>query len=188
MQQVWQENLELQELIQKKFLRLEVLEYMKYLHKFSKYINKKLIILIAVLIFLVGIYLFLYTDLPRKILFPIHYYEKYSFTDKEISLISDAIDIRCNDIEKMSCIVVRDGGFLIYISDFEEQDLDKNYTKKLDAYGKIIYEDKDPDTIYDTICYFEEYDDNQDVLVVDIHGYNHTLSKIVKKKSTHTIL
>ncbi|MDE6730925.1 MAG: hypothetical protein K2J71_09160, partial [Oscillospiraceae bacterium] len=128
-----------------------------------------------------------YPDAVRKIIFPIHYYEKYSFTDKEISLISDAIDIRCHDIEKMSCIVVRDGGFLIYISDFEEQDLDKNYTKSVDGYYGRIYVDKDPDTIYDTICYFEEYD-NQDVLVIKVRDFDRTLYKIVKKKSTHTVL
>lgn len=160
---------------------------MKYSHKISKYTNKKLIILIVILIFLVGIYLFLYTDLPRKILFPIHYYEKYSFTDKEISLISDAIDIRCNDIEKMSYVAIRDGAFLIYISDFEEQDLDKNYNKTSTLDYEILYEDTDPNTIYNTICYFEKYDE-QDILVVNVHGFDRTLHKIVKKNSTHTVL
>ena len=59
--------------------------------------------------------------------------------------------------------------------------------KSVDGYYGRIYVDKDPDTIYDTICYFEEYD-NQDVLVIKVRDFDRTLYKIVKKKSTHTVL
>ncbi|MBD5143399.1 MAG: hypothetical protein HDT22_07315 [Ruminococcus sp.] len=164
---------------------------MEYSHKNSKSNNKSLFIFISILIFSIFlmfliIYLFLYTDLPRKIFFPIHYYEKYSFTDKEISSISDAINIECNSIEMMSYFATRDGEFTIYISDFEKKDLYENYTKNSYSYDNIVYEDKDPDTIYDTICYFEEYN-GQNVLVVRMPSYDDNLYKIVKKKSKHTI-
>ena len=157
--------------MKEKFLGLKGLKIMKY-------VNKRVNILIIFLILLLIIYTCIYPDTVRKIIFPRHYYEKYSFTDKEISSISDAINIQCNDIEKMYGVKARINGYDIYILDFEEQDLFKNYIKSTDIYYGIIYTDKDPDTIYNTmhytICYFEEYDDNQDVLVV-------------KENSTHTI-
>ena len=160
--------------------------------KIMKYVNKRVNILIIFLILLLIIYTYIYPDTVRKIIFPIHCYEKYSFTDKEISSISDAINIQCHAIEKMYGVKARINGYDIYILDFEEQDLCKNYIKSTDSYYGIIYTDKAPDTRYNsmdyTICYFEEYDDNQDVLVVKVRGYNYTLSKVVKKKSTHTIL
>ena len=160
---------------------------MKYPMKLFKYINKKLFILIIIIIFLLACYLVInYTDILGKILFPIHRYEKSSFTDKEINLISDTINIQCNKIEKMNYTTARDSVFLIYISDFEEQDLNKNYNKTSSLNYDILYEDKDPNTIRGTICYFEEYNE-QDVLVVSVRDYNDILRKIVKKNSIHTI-
>ena len=138
---------------------------------------RKIIILLPV-ICLIGICLFFSTDTDTI--------EKYSFTNKEISSISDVIQIRCNTIEKMIGAHGKDCVFIIYISDYEEQDLDINYTKKSTIHtdNRIIYEENNTnnDKRFPTTCYFGKYEE-QDVLVVEFHGHNSTLHNIVPQPS-----
>ncbi|MBD5142357.1 MAG: hypothetical protein HDT22_01930 [Ruminococcus sp.] len=145
--------------------------------------SRKLIILINILIILIEIFILFCMDLPMRLFWTYNYPEKYSFTDKEISLISDVIHIRCNTIEKMIGSYGKDCSFIIYISDFEEQDLDINYTKTLDFYGEYEYiENNTNNKMFPTTCYFEKYEE-QDVLLVEFHGYDSTLYKIVPQSS-----
>lgn len=161
---------------------------MKQFFKNHIYFTKKLAILIPILIFLVGFYLLFYTDLPEQFLWHNAIREKHHFTNRETSLISDVIHIRCNKIEKMKASCVRDTIFSIYISDYEEEDLNINYTKTVNFYDEVIYEENNTVKIhpYPIECYFEKYEE-QDVLVVEIHDYDPTLDKIISQ-ITYVIL
>ena len=161
---------------------------MKQFLKNHIYLTKKSLILIPILIFLTGFYLLFYTDLPEQFFWANAIREKHHFTNRETSLISDVIHIRCNTIEEMVYSHGKDTAFIIYISDFEEEDLNINYTKKSTIYNDngIIYEENNTNKIDPITCNFEKYGE-QDVLRVVFRGWDSTLYKIVPQ-SPYVIL
>ncbi|MBD5142356.1 MAG: hypothetical protein HDT22_01925 [Ruminococcus sp.] len=151
---------------------------------------KKIVILIPVsicLTFLIGIYLLCFTNFSVYLIDHFAIREKHHFTNRETSLISDVIHIRCNKIEKMIGFYGKDCSFAICISDFEKEDLNINYTKTVNFYDEVLYEENNTDKIFPIKCNFEKYEE-QDVLVVEIYDYDPTLYNIVPQPSLLTCL
>lgn len=132
---------------------------------------KKTAIILIVLLMIVLIFI-----LAVKFSFNTQYYEKSTFTQEELNIISSVISVDCNniDIKKITFSHAKDSLFVMYISEIQQSDLDINYVKINDNFDEALYESMDNQNIE---CIL---DNNQNTAVIRIKEFNDVLYNMVK--------